>query len=100
MRAVIGAVPISGGKSRKVELWMRLLRAAKKLAGPDELHPIAALVRMGNPIRTAGKEGQAFSVIRHLRRHYQKSPFRRCFKPRPPLRAGCAGFASGCRSHG
>ena len=29
---------------------------------------------------------------------YQKSPFRRCFKPRPPLSAGCAGFASGCRS--
>jgi hypothetical protein len=28
----------------------------------------------------------------------QKSPVRRCFKPRPPLRTGCAGFASGCRS--
>ena len=28
----------------------------------------------------------------------QKSPLRRCFKPRPPLSAGCAGFASGCRS--
>ena len=28
----------------------------------------------------------------------QKSPLRRCFKPRPPLRTGYAGFASGCRS--
>src|ERR1700761_8176973 len=28
----------------------------------------------------------------------QKSPLRRCFKPRPPLSAGCARFASGCRS--
>jgi hypothetical protein len=27
-----------------------------------------------------------------------KKPFRRCFKPRRPLRAGYAGFASGCRS--
>ncbi len=29
----------------------------------------------------------------------QKSPLRRCFKPRPPLSTGCTGFASGCRSH-
>src|SRR5690606_7693543 len=28
----------------------------------------------------------------------QRSPLRRCFKPRPLLRAECAGFASGCRS--
>src|SRR5208282_4793018 len=27
-----------------------------------------------------------------------KKPFRRCFKPRRPWRAGYAGFASGCRS--
>jgi hypothetical protein len=52
-----------------------------------------------NPLRTAGNEGQAFSVIRLCRRRYQKSPLRRCFKPRSPWRAGCAGFASGCRSH-
>jgi hypothetical protein len=50
------------------------------------------------PLRTAGKDGQAFSVIRHSRRHYQKSPLRRCFKPRRPLRTDIAGFASGCRS--
>ena len=29
-----------------------------------------------------------------------RSPLRRCFKPRPPLSAGCAGFASGCQSSG
>ena len=33
-------------------------------------------------------------------RRDQRSPLRRCFKPRPPLSAGCAGFASGCRSSG
>ena len=61
---------------------------------------MVAVVRMReDPFRTVGKEGQAFSVsIRHFCRRYQKSPFRRCFKPRPPLSAGCAGFASGCRS--
>ena len=39
-----------------------------------------------------------FSQSGIRRRRFQKSPFRRCFKPRPPLSAGCAGFASGCRS--
>jgi hypothetical protein len=33
-------------------------------------------------------------------RRDQRSPLRRCFKPRPPLSAGCAGFASGCRLSG
>src|SRR5437764_4345513 len=28
----------------------------------------------------------------------QRSPLRRCFKPRPLRRAECAGFASSCRS--
>src|SRR5207302_6029719 len=28
----------------------------------------------------------------------QKSPLRRCFKPRPSWRTRCAGFASGCQS--
>ncbi len=61
---------------------------------------ISALVRMREiPFRTAGKEGQAYSVIRHWRQRYQRGPLRRCFKPRSPLSAGCAGFASGCRSH-
>ena len=43
---------------------------------------------MNKPLRCRPLEG----------RRDQKSPLRRCFKPRPPLRAGCAGFASGCRS--
>jgi hypothetical protein len=50
--------------------------------GPDEGE---------DPVPHARQEGQASSVIRHLRRWYQKSPIRRCFKPRPPWRAGCAG---------
>ena len=57
--------------------------------GPDEGRPRSALpAKMDKPLRTSG-----------IRAGYQKSPIRRCFKPRPPLSAGCAGFASGCRSH-
>ena len=44
--------------------------------------------RMDKPLRCRPLEG----------RRDQRSPFRRCFKPRPPLSAGYAGFASGCRS--
>ena len=44
--------------------------------------------RMDKPLRCRPLEGQ--------RDH--RSPLRRCFKPRPPWRTGCAGFASGCRS--
>ena len=46
--------------------------------------------RMDKPLRCRPLEG----------RRDQRSPLRRCFKPRPPLSAGCAGFASGCRSSG
>ncbi len=48
----------------------------------------ARLARVNKPLRCRPLEG----------RRDQKSPLRRCFKPRPPLRAGCAGFASGCQS--
>ena len=48
----------------------------------------ARLAREDKPLRCRPLEG----------RRDQKSPFRRCFKPRPPWRAGFAGFASGCRS--
>ena len=48
----------------------------------------ARLARSNKPLRCRPLEG----------RRDQKSPLRRCFKPRPPLRAGYAGFASGCRS--
>jgi hypothetical protein len=48
----------------------------------------ARLARVNKPLRCRPLEG----------RRDQKSPLRRCFRPRPPLRAGCAGFASGCQS--
>ena len=54
-----------------------------------------------SPIRTRGNEKQASSVARAgLWRtgRDQKSPLRRCFKPRPSWRTRCAGFASGCQS--
>ena len=50
--------------------------------------PTARPAMINKPLRCRPLEGQ----------RDQKSPFRRCFKPRPPLRAGFAGFASGCRS--
>ena len=43
---------------------------------------------------------QASTVSALEGRRDQRSPLRRCFKPRPPLSAGCAGFASGCRLSG
>src|ERR1700680_2972446 len=55
----------------------------------------------GDPVRTAGNEEQASSVARAggwRTGRDQKSPLRRCFKPRPSWRTRCAGFASGCRS--
>jgi hypothetical protein len=54
-----------------------------------------------SPIRTRGNDEQASSVARAgLWRtgRDQKSPLRRCFKPRPSWRTRCAGFASGCQS--
>ena len=58
---------------------------------------------VGNaPARTPGNEGQAFSVARAgwwKAGRDQKSPLRRCFKSRPPLRAGCAGSPPAA-SHG
>src|SRR5262249_41975490 len=56
-----------------------------------------------SPFLTAGKDEQASTVTRAgwwKAGRDQGSPLRRCFKPRPPLSAGCAGFASGCRSSG
>ena len=48
-------------------------------------------------IRTPGNEKQASSVLTFGGPTRPKKPVRRCFKSRPPLRAGYAGFASGCR---
>ena len=51
----------------------------------------------GDPNRTPGKEKQASSVPAFGGPTRPKKPVRRCFKLRPPWRAGFAGFASGCR---
>src|SRR5580698_11233188 len=51
-----------------------------------------------DPFRTAGKMDKPLRCWLLDSQRDQKSPLRRCFKPRPPLSAGCAGFASGCRS--
>jgi len=54
-----------------------------------------------SPLRTPGNDEQASSVARAggwRTGRDQKSPLRRCFKPRPSWRTRCAGFASGCQS--
>jgi hypothetical protein len=72
---------------------------ARYAAASGRLQPSAAMVWIGGcaPLR-AWQDGQASSDS-GIRAGYQKSPIRRCFKPRTPLSAGIAGFASGCRSH-
>src|SRR5262249_2719581 len=65
------------------------------------LLPLSCLGLDGEiPVRTAGKDEQASSVTRAGggNRQRPRKPDRRCFKPRPLLRAECAGFASGCQS--
>jgi hypothetical protein len=39
---------------------MRFLRDGEKFAGPDELHPIAALVRMDFPSALPAKKDKPF----------------------------------------
>ena len=53
---------------------------------------------LGEPDPHAGQEKQASSVPTFGGSTRPKKPVRRCFKLRPPWRAGFAGFASGCRS--
>ena len=84
-RVRVGAVPCGGDtdegdglSTRDAALaWSGMTRSARP-------------ARMDKPLRCRPLEG----------RRDQKSPLRRCFKPRPPLSAGCAGFASGCRLSG
>ena len=86
-RSVIGAVfqkfadacghfdpaPLSGRRRcRRGE--PAVTRRVPRTAGNSPRHAIAALVRMREiPFRTAGKEGQAFSVNRHFRRGSKKA---------------------------
>jgi hypothetical protein len=66
---------------------MRAARIARAVHHRD-----VALVRMRERSRSA-RPARRTSLFGNpaLRRESQKSPFRRCFKPRPPWRAGCAG---------
>ena len=87
--------PASAGEGRR--LAVRWRHGQRRRA----LHPRCCLgLEREDPFRTAGKDEQASAVPTLEGRRDQRSPLRRCFKPRPPLSAGCAGFASGCRLSG
>jgi hypothetical protein len=72
-------------------LWRHAVRRGRRAPGS------CLCLERGNPIRTRGKEKQASSVSAFGGPTRPKKPVRRCFKLRPPWRAGFAGFASGCR---
>ena len=84
-RVRVGASPCDGDTSEGDGLYTR--DAALVWSGKTRS---ARPARMDKPLRCRPLEG----------RRDQRSPLRRCFKPRPPLSAGCAGFASGCRLSG
>jgi hypothetical protein len=84
-RVRVGASPCDGDTSEDGGLCTR--DAALVWSGKTRS---ARPARMDKPLRCRPLEG----------RRDQRSPLRRCFKPRPPLSAGCAGFASGCRLSG
>ena len=66
-----------------------------RVASPD----CAALVRKGRaPSARPAKKDKPLRCHPAFAPALPKKSFRRCFKPRRPLRAGFAGFASGCRS--
>src|SRR5262249_54827004 len=100
-----GALPTGQGRIDRPDV-MRVFgarsdprwgRVGATTRGPDMLPWFG----WGDPVRTAGNEEQASSVARAggwRTGRDQKSPLRRCFKPRPPWRTRCAGFASGCQS--
>jgi hypothetical protein len=74
------------------------LRAMETRVARWALHPtMLPWIGWGFPVRTPGNDKQASSVLTCGGPTRPKKPVRRCFKSRPPLRAGYAGFASGCR---
>src|SRR6188474_1455894 len=104
MRSVIGAIP-HGGRSQQAPNAAvnegKRLRAMGTRQRYTRRLPLNCLgLDGGIPVRTAGKDEQASSVTRAGGggRQRPRKPDRRCFKPRPLLRAECAGFASSCRS--
>src|SRR5215472_17353272 len=102
MRSVIALFPTAIGLSKPLMMRLKSLSPARDGDAPTPaLLPLSCLGLDGEiPVRTAGKDEQASSVTRAGvgSRQRPRKPDRRCFKPRPLLRAECAGFASGCRS--
>ena len=102
MRAVISVLSLNrnarGTASRLKHETLRCRGASADAETPD--HHDGCLRPDEGETRSAllAKKDKPFQSIRHFRRRRQKSPLRRCFKPRPPSSTGCAGFASGCRS--
>ena len=85
---------------RSKRQWLQDLRDSEiRRCGPADAAVCCHGLDWGCAPLRAWQDGQASSDNRHSRRQTQKSPIRRCFKPRTPLSAGIAGFASGCRSH-
>src|SRR6516164_5420392 len=87
--------PASAGEGRHLAVWWRHGHRRRALL------PRCCLgLEWDDPLRTAGKMDKPLRCRPLEGRRDQRSPLRRCFKPRPPLSAGCAGFASGCRLSG
>ena len=114
MRSVIGALLTKAQRAATARLKFRRARTRPASAGEvgsrcrametrrtrRALHPtMLPWFGAGDPVPHGRQGWTSLFGVRPLEgRRDQKSPLRRCFKPRPPLRAGCAGFASGCRS--
>src|SRR5579871_5389784 len=100
-----GALPIAkGAASRSTCAGLQVSDDARWGRADERARNPAMLPWFGlgmSPIRTRGNDEQASSVARAggwRTGRDQKSPLRRCFKPRPPWRTRYAGFASGCQS--
>src|SRR6185437_10803564 len=104
MRSVMALFPTARGPCKAPDdaVFQACRRARWGRASVSALQPLKLpwIGKGETPVRTAGKDEQASSVTRAGGGDQQRprKPDRRCFKPRPLLRAGFAGFASGCRS--
>src|ERR1700729_3455784 len=116
MRSVIGALLLQGsrGLSTRVDVRPRALSArttgvngcsawrlpcvGNTVQAGGVSTEMLPWIGAGDPVPHGRQDGQASSVLAYGQPTRPRSPLRRCFKPRPPLSAGGAGFASGCRS--